>query len=401
MGRTERASSAARSLFFILLAAAASLQWVLQRCVGFHPPQPWTAFLPGLSIFGAAFLLTWAAEAAEMDIPQNISIAILALIAVLPEYAVDIYFAWEAGKNPAYTSYATANMTGANRLLIGFGWPAVLLACWWSRGIRDIHLSENNAVELSTLLLATLYAFVLPFKATLSIVDTAIFLSLFAFYTYLSSKAQVKEPELEEGPAKLIAHLPKNPRRFTIGGIFLFSALAIGLSAEPFAEGLLEAGKHWGIEEFLLVQWLAPLASEAPEFIVAILFSLKGKPEIGLRALVSSKVNQWTLLIGMLPAAFALSSRSLMPMHLDARQVEEIFLTSAQSFFGLVVLMNLSFSFAEAISLLILFSAQLFFPQASVRYIFAVAYILLGIGMLVKQRGRRGQMWRLVRRMLQ
>ena len=32
-------------------------------------------------------------------------------------------------------------------------------------------------------------------------------------------------------------------------------------SAEPFSEGLVETGKRWGVDEFLLVQWLAPLAS--------------------------------------------------------------------------------------------------------------------------------------------
>ncbi|OGR86568.1 MAG: sodium:proton exchanger [Elusimicrobia bacterium RIFCSPHIGHO2_02_FULL_57_9] len=359
------------------------MQWVVLRMAGYHPPQPWTAFPPGVCILGAAFLLAWAAEAAEMDLPQNVSIGILALIAVLPEYAVDIYFAWSAGQDPSYTSYATANMTGANRLLIGLGWPAVLLACWWGRGMREIRLSENNALELVTLLLATLYSFFLPFKANLSVFDSAVFMALFAFYAYCSSRAPVEEPELE-GPALLIANLPKTSRRLAVGALFLFSALAIFLSAEPFAEGILEAGRHLGIEEFLLVQWLAPLASESPEFIIAILLALKGKPAVGLRALVSSKVNQWTLLVGTLPAAYSLSAASLSPMPLDARQVEEIFLTSAQSLFGMVVLMNLRFSLAEALSLLVLFAAQLFFPQASVRYFFAGLYLLISLALILQ-----------------
>jgi len=51
----------------------------------------------GLGIFGAAFLLSWAAELAQLYISQNLALALLALIAVLPEYAVDMYFAWMAG----------------------------------------------------------------------------------------------------------------------------------------------------------------------------------------------------------------------------------------------------------------------------------------------------------------
>ena len=53
----------------------------------------------------------------------------LALIAVLPEYAVDFAFAAKAGQDPEkYAPLALANMTGGNRLLIGVGWigfPAV------------------------------------------------------------------------------------------------------------------------------------------------------------------------------------------------------------------------------------------------------------------------------------
>ncbi|MFN8558245.1 MAG: hypothetical protein U0531_13185 [Dehalococcoidia bacterium] len=44
--------------------------------------------------------LTWSAEAAEHDISQSLALAVLALIAVLPEYAVDLTFAWKAGPIP-------------------------------------------------------------------------------------------------------------------------------------------------------------------------------------------------------------------------------------------------------------------------------------------------------------
>ena len=41
-------------------------------------------------------------------------------------------------------------------------------------------------------------------------------------------------------------------------------------TAAPFADGLVDIGKHHGIDQFLLVQWVAPLASESPEFVVAM-----------------------------------------------------------------------------------------------------------------------------------
>ena len=56
----------------------------------------------------------------------------LALIAVLPEYAVDFVFTWKAGKDPdEYAPLALANMTGGNRLLIGVGWSLVVLLAAW------------------------------------------------------------------------------------------------------------------------------------------------------------------------------------------------------------------------------------------------------------------------------
>ncbi len=334
-----------------------------------------------------------------MDLPQSVSIGLLALIAVLPEYAVDLYFAWKAGKDPLYTAYATANMTGSNRLLIGIGWPAVLLAAFWKRSQRSVVLTPANALELVALLGATVYSFIIPIKGNLNLGDTFILVSLFGFYAYLSMQAEVAEPELE-GPALAIAALPKIQRRLVVASLFVFAATAIFLSAEPFAEGILEAGRKFEIEEFLLVQWLAPLASEAPEFIVAILFALRGKAEVGMRALISSKVNQWTLLVGMLPAAYSVSAGTWAPMPMDSRQVEEMFLTSAQSLFGMVLLMNLQFTLGEALALAILFLAQMFFPQSSVRYAFAGGYLILALGLLFTQAKRRDSIMTLLGRVL-
>src|SRR6266850_2403470 len=118
-------------------AAMFPLQWLIVHFSGLHLAPQWEALSSGLSIFGAAFMLSWAAELAQLDIPQALALAFLALIAVLPEYAVDIYFAWQAGKDPSYTAYATANMTGANRLLIGLGWACVVFTYWLKTGKRS------------------------------------------------------------------------------------------------------------------------------------------------------------------------------------------------------------------------------------------------------------------------
>src|SRR5262249_34910980 len=192
-----------------------------------------------------------------------------------------------------------------------------------------------------------------------------------------------EEPHLE-GPASAIASLGVRGRRIVTIAIGLLAGAAILTAAEPFAEGLVATGRQFHIEEFLLVQWLAPLASESPEVVVALLFALRGAAAAGIGAMISSKVNQWTLLVGALPLAFSLSSGALHPMVLDTRQREEIFLTSAQSVFGLVVIANYRFSLLEAFTLFVLFALQLFFTSPEARWGYAAAYLVLAAAMLTR-----------------
>lgn len=135
----------------------------------------------------------------------------------------------------------------------------------------------------------------------------------------------------QEGPSLALARLPRKIRISLVAFFFVYSAVVIAACAEPFSEGLVASGKLLGIDEFLLVQWLAPVASEAPEFIVGIMFALRGNAALALGSLLSSKLNQWTLLVGMIPACYALSSGSTVPMAMDTHQFVEIFLTAAQS----------------------------------------------------------------------
>jgi cation:H+ antiporter len=366
------------------------LQWIAIHFAGIHLTPQFEALSSGVAIFGAAFLLSWAAELSQKDIPQALAIALLALIAVLPEYAVDMYFAWSAGKDPKYTAFATANMTGANRLLIGVGWAAVVITYWLKSGKKAVELEPSHKIELFYLALATLYSFLIPLKGQLDLIDAVALIMIFVFYMRAASKAEHVEPELE-GPAAMIESWGTRPRRAWTVSFFLLSGFTIFTAAEPFAEGLLATGRTFGIEEFILVQWLAPLASESPEFIVAILFALKGQPGTSMGALLSSKVNQWTLLIGMLPIVYAVSAGSAGGMHMDARQVEEMFLTAAQSIFAVAVLANLSFSLLEALIVFVLFWTQLLFPDPQFRFYYSFLYVVLAVGLvLVKKDVRDG-----------
>ena len=143
-----------------------------------------------------------------------------------------------------------------------------------------------------------------------------------------------------------------------VGALLVFAAAVIFACAEPFAESLVHLGEEAGIDTFLLVQWLAPLASEAPELLVAGLFAWRLQTSAGLGTLLSSKVNQWTLLVGSLPIVFAISSGTLHGLPLDSLQREELFLTAAQSVFAIAILASRSMSVREAWTLFFLFIGQ-------------------------------------------
>src|SRR5262249_14923455 len=132
---------------------------------------------------------------------------------------------------------------------------------------------------------------------------------------------------------------------------------------------------------------------EAPELLVAGMFAWRLNTNAGLGALVSSKVNQWTLLVGTLPIVFAISSGTLHGLPIDGVQREELFVTAAQSAFAVAVLANRSLSVSEAGALLGLFMVQLLtkFPMFSsihneVRITVGLVYLVLGALILYRQR---------------
>ena len=351
-----------------------------------HPdiPNVIEALIFGLGVFAAATLLTWASEVAETEVSAGLALVALALIAVLPEYAVDIYFAWTAPDTPENAHFAVANMTGGNRLLVGLAWPAIFLIFYLRTKRKEMPVVRENSVGIFFLGAATLYSFTIPLRSHLSLIDTAVMFTLFAAYMFLSSRSPPEEERVFVGPAAAIAGLRRVPRRLVVIGIFAYSATVIFASAEPFAESLVSTGRTAGIDEFVLVQWLAPFASEAPEFILAGLLALRGRHDAGMTILISSKVNQWTLLIGSLPLAFSISGGTLDPLHFDSRQSEEVFLTAAQSLFAVAILISLSMGRGEALLLGGLFLSQFFITDETVRLVYAVVYSVLAVLVLAR-----------------
>ncbi len=363
------------------MAAAAAITVpgiVLRLTAGGHPDPIMGSLMFGLAIVGAAFIISWAAEIIQLDVGGGLALALLALIAVLPEYAVDFVLTADAGREFAatgaaekYGPLALANMTGANQLLIGFGWPLViLLGTWRVRRVgatpaeaelatpKAVSLSRAQSVDIAYLAIASVYGMTLFLKDTLTPVDAIILVSIYAAYMIRLSGATPGDPHLV-GPSAYVGAMPKTRRRIINYLMFAVAAAVIVMVAHEFAVSLQELGETIGISDFLLIKWLAPLASEAPELLVATLFAWRLAARTGIGALISSKVNQWTLLVGTLPIVFMIFAGQVHGLPLDEVQRDELWVTATQSVFAVAIIASRTITTKEAWAMLSLFAVQL------------------------------------------
>lgn len=389
---------------WLILAAVIAVPGLLLRYFTpeqFQKDQPiLVAFAFGFCIVGAAFLLTWACEAIQRDVPQAFALSVLALIAIAPEYAVDWTLTYAAGSDPTYQEYAIANMIGANRMIVGFAWPLIIFIFALKFGNKTVLIGKSHRIEIGFLLLAGLYSISLPIKGFISIFDVVFLVGLFILYTVRLLKGEVHEPHLI-GPAELIGNLPKRQR---IASVLVLMTLALGaiLSvAKAFASALIQTGQTIGVDEVFLIKWFAPLASESPEIVICVIFTLRGLATEGLGTLISSKVNQWTLLVGTLPLVYSLGAgkATSLPLSGSFEQngkmvsfdlVGPMLVTSGQTLLAAMLILNLRFGLKGAGILFGLLIAQFFFPQnvgtINTEYLFAGIYFALAIFIAIKDR---------------
>jgi cation:H+ antiporter len=415
-----------------LVAVAGALlltaPWVGVQLAGVHLSNGATVAVSGVAVLGASFLLAWAAETAEKDVPRAFAIAVLAILAVAPEYAVDALYAWNAGAQAGTdagseaANLAVANMTGANRILIGLGWSGIaIMTVQIARNTEDpavesydgllndvVTLDQSIATEIAFLALATLWAFFIPLGDGIDALDTVILVGIYASYILVVIFSGHQTAEEHVGVPHYFQSFPRPQRvSFVLGG-FAYSGLMIFTAVEPFAHGLEEIGTSIGVPPFFMIQWIAPLASESPELIVVAVLVFKARSTAGFNALISSKLNQWTLLIGTLAVVYSIALGGYGTLPFDHKQTLEIWITAAQSYFALAVLSSLNISIREALTLLVLFVSQVVleflilrefitvgFTSYDVLLAYTAVYLVLGTALLVHRRRDVGVIARL------
>jgi cation:H+ antiporter len=328
--------------------------------------------ISGLAVLAASFLLAWGAETAEKDVPRAFALAVLAVLAVAPEYAVDALYAWQAASDPSKANLAVANMTGANRILIGIGWSAIALFSIYKarqtaapnvvesggRFGNFVRLDPSISTEILFLFAATAFAFFVPLNGGIDWLDFLILVGLYVTYIGVIVGGEVEDHDDQVGVPAYLQRFPRAGRVPTVLVLFGFSGFLILTAVEPFAHGLEDLGLQFGIPEFFMIQWIAPLASESPELIVTAYLVNKARATAAFNALISSKLNQWTLLIGTLVLVYSIALGQYGALPFDFKQSAEIWLTAAQSFFALAVIVNFRISVGEAVVLLVLFLSQ-------------------------------------------
>ncbi len=433
-----------------LVAIAATVMltvpWVVTFSLGFHHDLASLSVVTvsGAAVLGASFMLAWGAEIAEKDVPRAFAIAVLAVLAVAPEYAVDALYAFNAGDGGATAqtcrqlsasaieaaaegggsqlarachdaNLAIANMTGANRILIGLGWAGIaIFTVYRARTSRDpavrdregtladaVTLDRGIATEITFLFLATVWAFLVPIGGGIDLVDTLVLVGLYVMYIGIIIRGDIEEVE---GQVGVPAYFHERVRRIRIPAsllLFVYSGTMIFIAVEPFAHGLEDLGRAIGVPSFFMIQWIAPLASEAPELIVVAYLVNKARSTAGFNALISSKLNQWTLLIGTIAVVYSVGLGQYGALPFDAKQSAEIWITAAQSFFALSILVNFEISVREAIFLFILFFSQVIIEFLVLRVLpianpeqlshdlliaYTVLYVALGIAFFAARR---------------
>jgi cation:H+ antiporter len=346
------------------------------------------------SILISAFVIAWGAEAAQFLVSQGLALAILAWLQTMPEFAVEAVIAWSAGKDISKTHLVIANFTGSLRLLVGLGWPLVyFVAAAFRKKLLAVELDREHSVEVFGLLLPLVYFTFIWWKGTLTIWDSLPLSACYLAYLFVLWKI----PPIEESEESLedigivprrVLMLPPGSRGAAICVIFLAGGALLYFAAHPFLESMLAMAASLGVSTFVFVQWVAPFLSEFPEKLSAFYWARKvSTANVALMNMVSSNINQWSILTAMIPIIFVISSGGMRPIVFDEFQRNEIILTILQSFLGFLLLLNLELRFHEALILFVFWLVQFVVPSWREEMIFVyLAWCVLELARLVVHR---------------
>jgi cation:H+ antiporter len=379
----------------VAAALGCTLPGFMLRISGGGASPPVQFVLYGIAVVAAAFMLAWACEAAQVDFSSGIVVSAVAFVAILPEFIVELHFAFSGRAD-----YVTANLTGASRLVLSFcvSMPAAvafLPARFRPARLNSITLDPGNRLELAVLGLAALWATRGVLTGHLTLLDSVVLVGLYVFYLRRAAGGGAEAPP-PGGVAAELAKLPKPERRRWVGSLLAFSAFQILLTAVPFGDAVLKTGAIVGLSPYVVLQWFVPVATEMPELVVAFVLLTHRRGTQALAVLLAGAVSQYTLALGVLPLAYDAGAGSG-PLPLRGTERIELFLTAGVALFAVAALITRRLSRADASLMLILFGTQFVLAVGPARLVIGIVFWALAVDILVSERRRVRSLWRTLR----
>ncbi len=144
---------------------------------------------------------------------------------------------------------------------------------------------------------------------------------------------------------------------------------------------MLAVASTFGVSEFVFVQWVAPFLSEFPEKVSAFHWAKRVRTApMALMNMVSSNVNQWTVLAATIPIVFSVARGGPSSLELDQMQRMEILLTVVQSVVAVLLLSRMRLTWWDATGLFVLWLLQ--FLVAAWREEIALVYALWALALM-------------------
>ncbi len=367
----------------LAVATACAIVGVGVHLAGRAVPVQVATVALGVGLVGAAFMLAWAADAGESVFSGGLVLASVALVTVLPEFIIEVRFAYIQA-----TELVTANLTGATRLLLTGATVLPLVVALLARrrgeAAPPILLGENRRVELGVLLVAAVFAIQVTIRGGISVFDGIVLVGLYALYARRVQGTPDEEPAVVGVAAGLVS-LPERYRRSALAALLLGAGSVVLLIANPFADALLATGTSVGIDPYVLIQSVVPLATEAPEFVVVAVLVVNRRPAQGMAVFLASSVSQWTLGMGALPLAY-MAGGGGPTMPLAPRERLELGLTISVTLYLVAALATLRPERFEAYLFTAVFVVNLVHHAPVVRFASAFVLLVFAIDLLISRR---------------
>jgi cation:H+ antiporter len=364
-------------------AGGCALVGLLVHLAGPVLPVPLATVGLGIGLVGASFLLAWAADAGDAVFSGGLVLALIALLAVLPEFVIEVRFAYAQ-----QSQLVTANLTGATRLLLTGAVGLPLAVAFFARrsgqAAASLELAAPRRLELGMLLMTSIYAIQIVVRGKLALLDGIILVALYVFYARRVRGTPEEEPAVLGVPAGLVS-LPPRQRRPAIAALILIAGAVVVTIANPFADALLTTGTSLGIDPYFLIQSAVPVATEAPEFVIVAVLVANRRPGQGLALFLASSVSQWTLGMGALPIAFFAGGGGA-SLPLDAHQQLELGFTIALTLFATAALVSLRPQRVDAALMTGMVAIQLIYPTAFIQLASTFVFLVFALDLFVDRR---------------